>query len=145
MSSFFGINSSSYYKWTKDSVGFWQQQNSRLLAKLKEVYSMSKGRYGSPCITEELNAEGIKVSRPPIARLMSKSGIRSIMKRKYRVTTNSNHLSRKCKPAFAGLQHQDYRGEMGKRYYLYQNWGGLALSNGNHGPGRPENHRLEHG
>ena len=46
------------------------------------------------------------------------------MKRKYRVTTNSNHLSRKCKPAFAGLQHQDYRGEMGKRYYLYQNWEG---------------------
>ena len=104
MSSFFGINSSSYYKWTKDSVGFWQQQNSRLLAKLKEVYSMSKGRYGSPCITEELNAEGIKVSRPPIARLMSKSGIRSIMKRKYRVTTNSNHLY----PVNANLLLRDF-------------------------------------
>ncbi len=53
---------------------------------------MSKGRYGSPRITKELNANGIKVSRPRIARLMCKNGIKSIMGRKYRVTTNSNHL-----------------------------------------------------
>lgn len=53
---------------------------------------MSKGRYGSPRITKELNADGIRVSRPRIARLMGRNGIKSIMKRKYRVTTNSNHL-----------------------------------------------------
>lgn len=92
MSSFFGISCSSYYEWAKDPVGFWQQQNFQLLAKLKEVYSMSKGRYGSPRITKELNADGIRVSRPRIARLMGRNGIKSIMKRKYRVTTNSNHL-----------------------------------------------------
>ncbi len=92
MSSFFGISSSSYYKWTKDPVGFWQQQNSELLVKLKAVYSMSKGRYGSPRITKELNADGIRVSRPRIARLMCRNGIKSIMQRKYKVTTNSNHL-----------------------------------------------------
>ncbi|WP_443940028.1 IS3 family transposase [Pedobacter sp. MW01-1-1] len=92
MSSFFGISSSSYYKWTKDPVGFWQQQDTLLLTKLREVYSMSKGRYGSPRITKELNANGVKVSRPRIARLMLRNGIKSIMKRKYRVTTNSNHL-----------------------------------------------------
>lgn len=92
MSSFFGISSSSYYKWAKDPVGFWQQQNSELLVKLKAVYSMSKGRYGSPRITKELNADGIRVSRPRIARLMGRNGIKSIMKRKYRATTNSNHL-----------------------------------------------------
>lgn len=92
MSSFFGITSSSYYKWSKDPVGFWQQQNAELLDKLKAVYSMSKGPYGSPRITRELNAEGVKVSRPRIARLMSRNGIKSIMERKYRVTANSNHL-----------------------------------------------------
>jgi len=92
MSSFFGISSSSYYKWSKDPVGFWQQQNAELLVRLKAVYSMSKGRYGSPRITKELNADGVRVSRPRIARLMGRNGIKSIMKRKYRATTNSNHL-----------------------------------------------------
>lgn len=92
MSSFFGISSSSYYKWGKNPVGFWQQQDAELLERLKAVHTMSKGRYGSPRITKELNADGIKVSRPRIARLMSRNGIKSIMRRKYRVTTNSNHL-----------------------------------------------------
>ncbi|WP_443020440.1 IS3 family transposase [Sphingobacterium sp. SYP-B4668] len=92
MSLFFGITSSAYYKWSKDPVGFWQRQNAELLDKLKVVYSMSKGRYGSPRITKELNAEGVKVSRPRIAKLMSRNGIKSIVKRRYRVTTNSNHL-----------------------------------------------------
>lgn len=104
MSSFFGISSSSYYKWAKDPVGFWEQQNFQLLAKLKEVYSMSKGRYGSPRITKELNADGIKVSRPRIARLMGRNGIKSIMKRKYRLTTNSNHLY----PVNANLLLRDF-------------------------------------
>ncbi|WP_262511021.1 IS3 family transposase [Pedobacter chinensis] len=92
MSSFFGISSSSYHKWAKDPVGFWKQQDSELLAKLREVCSMSLWRYGSPRIAKELNADGIRVSLPRIARLMGRNGINSIMKRKYRVTTNSNHL-----------------------------------------------------
>ena len=92
MSSFFGISSSSYYKWVKNPVGFWQQQDAELLERLKAVHTMSKGRYGSPRITKELNADGIKVSRPRIARLMCRNGIKSIMRRKNRVTTNSNHL-----------------------------------------------------
>ncbi|WP_410478933.1 IS3 family transposase [Pedobacter frigiditerrae] len=54
------------------------------------MYSKSKGRYGSPCITRELNADGIRLSRPRIARLMGRNAIKSIMKRRYRVTTNSN-------------------------------------------------------
>lgn len=92
MSSFFGISSSSYYKWVKNPVGFWQQQDAELLERLKAVHAMSKGRYGSPRITKELNADGIRVSRPRIARLMCRNGIKSIMKKKYRVTTNSDHL-----------------------------------------------------
>lgn len=104
MSLFFGITSSSYYKWAKDPVGFWQQQNSELLVKLKSVYEMSRGRYGSPRITSELRSDGIMASRPRIARLMKINGIKSIMKRKYKVTTNSNHLY----PVNANLLLRDF-------------------------------------
>ncbi|QNK64411.1 transposase [Pedobacter sp. PAMC26386] len=70
----------------------------------KAVGIFSKGRYGSPHITKELNADGIKISRPRIARLMLKNGIKSIMKKKYRINTNSSYLY----PVNANLLLQDF-------------------------------------
>lgn len=72
---------------------------------------MSKFRYGSPKITEELKDRGWKVSRPRIARLMRSEGIRSITCKKFRgITTESrhdfpvaeNHLSRDFKAHMPG-------------------------------------------
>ncbi|QHT72001.1 transposase [Rhodocytophaga rosea] len=49
--------------------------------------------HGSSRITSALNEQGIQVSPPPVARLMKKSTIKSIIRRKYRVqTTDSEHL-----------------------------------------------------
>ena len=91
MSFLLKVSNSGYYKWLKNPVGILEQRNTRLLCNIKRVYNGSKGRYGSPRITSELVSEGINVSRPRIARLMKKNGIRSIVKRKYRVTTDSSH------------------------------------------------------
>lgn len=68
---------------------------------------MSKGRYGSPRITSELRFDGVMASRPRIARLMKSNGIRSIMKRRYRVTTNSNHLY----PVSENLLQRDFNAQ----------------------------------
>ena len=56
------------------------------------VYKDSKGRYGSPKITEELRDRGWKVSRPRVARIMRSEGIQSITCKKFRgATTGSKH------------------------------------------------------
>ena len=68
---------------------------------------MSKGRYGSPRITSELRSNGVMASRARIARLMKSNGIRSIMKRRYRVTTNSNHLY----PVSENLLQRDFNAQ----------------------------------
>ena len=52
---------------------------------------MSHYRYGSPRITKELNVQGLKASKPLVAKLMRNESIRSIVKKRYKVTTNSNH------------------------------------------------------
>lgn len=52
---------------------------------------MSKETYGSPRISKELARSGIKASRIRVAKLMRKSGLKSKVRKKYRVTTNSNH------------------------------------------------------
>lgn len=92
MCKVFSISKSGYYHWRQRKPSNRCQTNEAILSIIKEIYNTSKGRYGSPKITQELQKKGIKVSRPRVARLMKKSGLKSIVHKKYRVcTTNSNH------------------------------------------------------
>ena len=66
-------------------------RNNMLWLKIQQIYHNTKGRYGSPRITKELNMQGIKVSETLVAKLMRQHGVRSIVKRRYKVTTDSAH------------------------------------------------------
>jgi transposase InsO family protein len=60
-------------------------------AEIREIYDGSKGRYGSPKIAKELQDRGHRVSKNRVARRMRDAGLRSKVRRKYRVTTDSKH------------------------------------------------------
>ncbi len=86
------VSSSGYYYWYNHPISTRQQSQNQLENHIRQVYTQSQCRYGSPRIADELRDQGVKVSRNCIARLMRKAGIRSIMYKKYRVqTTESNH------------------------------------------------------
>ena len=80
------------------------------MKKIKVIHIESDQSYGSPRITKVLNDYGIKVSRPRVARLMKAEEIRSKIKKKFKVTTDSNHsfpvvqniLNRNFQPAIPG-------------------------------------------
>lgn len=55
------------------------------------MFEESNKTYGSPRITAELKKQGYVISKPRVAKLMRLNGIRSKVKRKYKVTTDSNH------------------------------------------------------
>ncbi|MFC1883055.1 IS3 family transposase [Thermodesulfobacteriota bacterium] len=57
----------------------------------RNLYDGSKGRYGSPKITQELRDRGRRVGKNRVAKRMHLAGLRSKVRRKYRVTTNSKH------------------------------------------------------
>ncbi len=65
-------------------------ENRMILDNIQEIYKASKGRYGSPKVTKELNHQGIKVSRPRVARLMRSMNLRSIIKKRYKLTTTDS-------------------------------------------------------
>ncbi len=84
---------SSYYYWLKEPVGKRHQEHKELSLHIREVYEENKGCYGSPRVTAELQAKGFRVSRPRVARVMRKIGLKSIVRKKYRIqTTDSNHI-----------------------------------------------------
>ena len=62
-----------------------------LIKEIKKIFKESRQTYGSPRITEELKSRKIIVSRPRVARLMKKENIRSKVKKKYVITTDSKH------------------------------------------------------
>ena len=87
----FEESNSSFYYWLKHPRGKREDNQDCLLREIRKIYNNSKGRYGSPRITAELKKNGINVSRPRVARLMQKAKIKSIVRKKWINTTDSNH------------------------------------------------------
>ncbi len=92
MCKVFKISRSGYYHWVNRKPSNLSIETNQIKKEIKTIYHESKGRYGSPKITIELKSRGFKVSRPRVARIMHSEGIKSIIKKKYKVsTTNSKH------------------------------------------------------
>lgn len=85
------VSKSGYYKWLKRVPSNRSIMNVMIVNEIRTIHSLSKFRYGSPRITKELKVQGIKASQPLVAKLMRKENIRSIIRKKFKVTTNSNH------------------------------------------------------
>lgn len=63
-----------------------------LLVHIRAVFSVHRGAYGWPRIWRELLAQGIRVGKRRVQRLMQQHGIRARGKRRFRlVTTDSRH------------------------------------------------------
>lgn len=85
------VSSSGYYKWTCKTPSKCEERRQMLTKEIKTIYEKSKRRYGSPRITVELNKKGITASQPFVAKLMRIEKIKSIIKTKFKATTDSSH------------------------------------------------------
>lgn len=110
MCSVFKVSRAGFYKWAISSPSNRSIENQLVEAAVLQAFENSKKIYGSPRITLELRKKAINVSRPRVARIMRKAKLKSIVKKKFRVTTNSNHqftmpeniLDRDFKPGILG-------------------------------------------
>lgn len=111
MCSVFNVSRSGFYTWLKHPPSNRSMENQLLEQQIREAFQNSKNSYGSPRITQVLNKKQIKVSRPRVARIMKKVRLRSVVKKKFKVTTDSNHkfpvpenkLDRDFKPGTLGV------------------------------------------
>lgn len=85
------VSRSGSYAWQGRPLSTREQQDQHLSAQIRRVHQKSKGRYGAPRVHAELRAQGQRCGRKRVARLMRQEGLRGRGKRKYRVTTNSEH------------------------------------------------------
>lgn len=91
MSQTLKVSRSGFYIWKNREASKTKLSNEELLKKIKDVYDDNEGIYGSPRIAIELNANGTKCSKNRVARIMRKNGIVAKTKKKFKVTTDSEH------------------------------------------------------
>ncbi|MDX2471989.1 MAG: IS3 family transposase [SAR324 cluster bacterium] len=82
---------SGYYRWIKAPLCARKLEELRLKPLIIKAFTDSKRIYGSPRVHAVISREGIVCVVNRVARLMKELGLRSLLKKKYRVTTNSKH------------------------------------------------------
>jgi len=96
------VSSSSYYEWRGRAPSLRQQDNTRLLRKIRHFHAQSDRVFGSPRIWEDLRYDGETCSLNRVARLMQSHAIVGIPAAKQwrskkpgsRPDTVTNHLQR---------------------------------------------------
>ena len=66
------------------------------MRRIRSIHQKSRERFGSPNITQKLKEEGLNCNHKRVERLMKKYDIRSKVKHRFKVTTDSNHQSPVC-------------------------------------------------
>jgi transposase InsO family protein len=86
-----GVSRSGFYEAESRGPTRRERADQRLLVEIRSIHRASKRRYGSPRVHDELKAQGIRCGKKRVERLMCEDGLCAKKKRRFRVTTNSNH------------------------------------------------------
>ncbi|MFJ8113094.1 IS3 family transposase [Streptomyces sp. NPDC096132] len=84
-----GLNRSSYYKWLsgRETRASRQSEDRFLAERIRDVHGESGGAYGSPRVTAELRAKGLRINEKRVARVMRTFSITGIrLRRRVRTT-----------------------------------------------------------
>ena len=84
------VNRSGYYRYLKELTQP-KRDETRILLEVKALDNQSKSSYGSRRIAKGLQAKGYEVGRYKARRLMRQAGVKCKQRRRYRVTTQSDH------------------------------------------------------
>jgi transposase InsO family protein len=86
------VSRSGYYDWIERVPSERHERRRQLLVQIERAHRQSKGRYGSPRVWAQLNAQGVKVCENTVAKAMQRAGIRSKPRRRFIPrTTDSTH------------------------------------------------------
>jgi putative transposase len=82
-----GVSSSGYYAWAKRTPSRRAQADAVVLSHIRVAHAASHGTYGAPRVHAELRANGLRVGRKRVARLMASAGLIGVSRRRFVTTT----------------------------------------------------------
>lgn len=99
-----GVSTSGYYSFIKQGQSAREQENQKLDVNIKAAFYEHKERYGAPRIRRELKKRLIFAGKERIAKRMRLLDLKAHGKKKFRVTTDSEHSS----PVFENVLERNF-------------------------------------
>lgn len=91
MSRILGVSASGYYAWLDRAPSKRSQEEARLEIEIKAADKRTRNTCGPERLQRDLAEHGIRAGVCRIKRIRKKLGIKCKQKRKFKVTTDSNH------------------------------------------------------
>jgi putative transposase len=85
------VSTSGYYAGLRRPPSLRARRDRELADKIRRSHLASQRRYGSPRVHADLQAEGQRVGRKRVARLMREHRLVARLRRRFRTTTDSKH------------------------------------------------------
>jgi transposase InsO family protein len=86
-----GVAVSGFYAWLRRRPGRRRGDDRRMGERIAAIFAASRRTYGSPRVHAELRAQGVRVGRKRVARLMREGGLTAGRRRRVPRTTDSRH------------------------------------------------------
>jgi putative transposase len=87
-----GASASGFYAWLRRRPGCRASDDDSLARRIATIFAASRRTYGSPRVHAELRAQGVRVGRKRIERLMRAAGLAvPVSRRRVPRTTDSRH------------------------------------------------------
>ena len=86
------VSKNAYYYWVRHKdIVIMNSSKMKLQARIKVIFEQSRRIYGSCRIQKKLEREDLFYSRSYIGLLMKEMGLKSVLRKKYVITTDSSH------------------------------------------------------
>ena len=89
-----GVSPSGFYAWQQRPPSARSHADAQLSLRVSKIHQRSDATYGAPRVHAELRAEGIKVGRKRVARLLKRAGLVGVSRRKWIHTTMRDRSAR---------------------------------------------------
>jgi putative transposase len=109
------VSRSGYYAWVKAGCPKPHNNDSVLLAHIRQIERENDNNYGVQKVYEELNDKGVLVGRSRVQRVMRDNGIKAQIKSKYKPQTTKADPNEK---AYDNLLNQNFAGHQPNRVWL---------------------------
>ena len=91
MCQLFKVSRSGFYAYNTRPLSNQQRANDELDKKITAIFNHHKKRYRAPRITRVLQSQKEPCSHTRVARRMKQKGLMAVAKKKFKVTTDSDH------------------------------------------------------
>ncbi len=90
------VSRSSFYKWLNGAISNRKVNNIKLGNTISQIHFEHKGKYGYIRIFKQLKNTGISCGKNRVYSIMKNLGLKYKSKKKFKVTTDSNHKLPVC-------------------------------------------------